>query len=89
MPYAEILDKEVFETAKRIIDKYPEPFMALEEYDRTRKLKRWANKTRANFTIDRNTLQQFRKHCEERGQKMSALVEKLIKGELVSVQKVS
>ncbi|MBI2575572.1 hypothetical protein HYV82_06830 [Candidatus Woesearchaeota archaeon] len=86
MPFADIFDKQVFERAKKLPDMYPEPFLALEEYDRTRKLKKWSNKIRANFTIDRNALRQFRRLCEEKGQKMSSLVEKMIKEKLVSAQ---
>ena len=78
MPYVDILDKKVFEIAKSMPDKYPEPFIALEEYDRTRKLKKWGNKIRANFTLDRNIFQKLRLHCQERGYTMSNFLERAI-----------
>ncbi len=84
MQCAEIFDKKVFEIAKSLPDRFPEPFLALEEYDRTRKLKRWATKVRANFTLDRNIMRKFRSHCEEKGFKMSSLLERLIKKEMQS-----
>ncbi|MBI3034604.1 hypothetical protein HYY72_05590 [Candidatus Woesearchaeota archaeon] len=82
MPYNSILDREVFEIAKTMPDKYPEVFLALEEYDRTRKLRKWNRKTRANFTIDENLIKALRKYCSENGLKMSSLIEKLIKAEI-------
>lgn len=82
MSYVDILDKEVFRLAKLIPEINPEPFIALEEYDKTRKLKKWATKTRANFTLDGNLLRRFRKHCSEKNQKMSSVLEKLISEEL-------
>lgn len=82
MSYADILDRETFEIAKGLPDRFPEPFIALEEYDRTRKLKKWATKERANFTIDRNVLRKFRNYCGENGFKMSSLLEKMIKTEI-------
>ena len=75
----DIFTKEIFNLAKSMPDKYPEMFKALEEYDRTRKLKKWNTKTRANFTLDANTLRQFRQYCSERGYKMSSLIERLMR----------
>ncbi|MBI2549817.1 hypothetical protein HYV83_01395 [Candidatus Woesearchaeota archaeon] len=74
-----IFDKKVFELAKKLPDIMPEPFKALEEYDRTHKLRRWDNKVRVNFTLDPNLYSRFRTYCEKGGYKMSTLVEKLIK----------
>ena len=78
MQYAEIFDKKVFELAKRIAEKNPEPFIALEEYDKTRKLKKWGNKVRVNFTLDRGTVSLLRGYSNETGIKMSTLIEQLI-----------
>lgn len=61
----------------------PEPFRALEEYDRTRKLRRWGNKVRVNFTLDPVIYAGFRKYCDKQGYKMSTIVERLIKKTIV------
>lgn len=82
MSYVDVLDREVFEIAKSLADKYPEPFRALEEYDRSRKLKKWGNKVRANFTLDRNLLNRLREHCREKGYKMSTFLERILLAEL-------
>ncbi|MBI3051871.1 hypothetical protein HYY74_05435 [Candidatus Woesearchaeota archaeon] len=82
MPYASVLNKEVFELAKRLPELMPEPFLALEEYDRTGRLRKWGTKTRANFTLSVDTLRSLRRHCGERGLKMSPFVEGLIRREL-------
>lgn len=79
MRQPKIFDKKVFELAKRLPDIMPEPFKALEEYDRTLKLRRWGNKVRVNFTLDPNLYSRFRTYCEKEGYKMSTLVERLIK----------
>ena len=65
-----------------VIAKYPEMFDALEEYDRTHRLRKINYKERANFTIDSNLLKRFRKYCEEHGMKMSAKIEQFIQKEL-------
>lgn len=82
MPYVDVLDRKVFERARKMPDLMPEMFTALEEYDRTRKLKRWGNKVRVNFTLDPIVFSEFRKHCEKSGYKMSTLVQKLMGKEL-------
>lgn len=74
-----IFDKKVFELAKKLPDIMPEPFKALEEYDRTHKLRRWGNKVRVNFTLDPSVYGEFRSYCERKGHKMSTAVERLIK----------
>ncbi len=78
-----IFDKEVLELAKRLPQVIPEPFRALEEYDRTRRLRRWGNKVRVNFTIDPSIYSAFRKYCSKEGYKMSTVVERLIKRAVV------
>ncbi len=37
-----VVSKEVFEKARKMPDIMPEMFVALEEYDRTGKLRKWA-----------------------------------------------
>ena len=74
-----VLSKRVFEMARRMPDIMPEMFIALEEYDETRKLKRWGNKVRVNFTIDPTLYHGFRDYCQEHGYKMSSLIERAIK----------
>ncbi|MAG15683.1 hypothetical protein CMO88_01335 [Candidatus Woesearchaeota archaeon] len=79
MQHPSIFDKEVLELAKKLPKQTPEPFKALEEYDRTHKLRRWDNKVRVNFTLDPKTYKEFKRYCEKKGYKMSTLVERLIK----------
>lgn len=78
-----IFDKTVFDLAKRLPHVMPEPFRALEEYDRTRKLRRWGNKVRVNFTLDPAVYAGFRTYCDKQGYKMSTIVERLIKKAVV------
>lgn len=54
-------------------------FLLLEELDRTGKLKKLHYKKQALFTIDEDVLRTFRFYCQQKGYKMSVLVEKLIK----------
>ena len=74
--------KTLYEYAKEGIKEHPELFEALLEFERTGKLKKPNPKTRANFTIDSRLLRRFRSYCENRGLKMSALIEKFIKSVL-------
>lgn len=78
MHQPKIFDKKVFELAKKLPDRMPEPFKALEVYDRTLKLKKWDNKVRVNFTLDPAVYAKFRRYCEKKDYKMSTLVERLI-----------
>ena len=74
--------EKLLRNAKKAIMLYPEVFDALEEYDRTHKLKKINYKERANFTIDSNLLNDFRKYCSKKGMKMSSKIEEFIKQEL-------
>jgi hypothetical protein len=76
---ANALDKGVFELAKKIIERHPERFIALEEYDLTRKLRRWGNKIRVNFTVDPVAYSAFRDYCARHGHKMSTFIEQAMK----------
>jgi hypothetical protein len=74
--------ERLLKNAKKSIMLYPEVFDALEEYDRTHRLKKINYKERANFTIDSNLLSRFRKYCQLHGMKMSAKIEQYMKKEL-------
>lgn len=77
-------DDSFMRTVGLVIAKYPEMLNALEEYDRTHKLRKINHKERANFTIDSNLLKRFRKYCQKHGMKMSAKIEQYMKEELES-----
>jgi len=74
--------KKLLKYADMALVKYPEIFDALEEYDRTHRLKKINFKERANFTLDANLLATFREYCRKNGMKMSAKIENLIKEEI-------
>jgi len=74
--------KKLLKNVDLAIAKYPEVFDALEEYDRTHRLKKINYKERANFTIDSNLLRKFRKYCREHGMKMSSKIEQYMLKEL-------
>ena len=46
-------------------------FLALEEYDLTRKPRKISYKVRANFTIDSDLIRKFRAYCSANGYNMS------------------
>ena len=62
----DIFDKRVFALAKKLSDRMPEPFIALEEYDRTGKLP-------INFTLDPALYDEFKEYCRKNGRQMSKL----------------
>ena len=74
--------EELVKNAKKAVMLYPEVFEALEEYDRTHRLKKISYKERANFTINSGLLKEFRGYCQRKGMKMSAKIEQYIKEEL-------
>ena len=74
--------KKLLKNVDIAIARYPEVFDALEEYDRTHRLRKINYKERANFTIDSNLLRRFRKYCGEHGMKMSAKIEQYMTKEL-------
>ena len=59
----------------------------MEEYDRTRRLPKLKYKTRANFTVDTDTLRKFRKYCREKGLAMSKIIEMKMKEEMREKEK--
>jgi len=54
--------------------------IALEELDRTGKLRKVHYKEKATFTIDEGLMGEFRRYCLEHGLKMSTVLEKQIEG---------
>ena len=74
--------QKVIEKAKKIIRERPELFAALEEFDRTGKLKKLKYKERATFTIDEEIMMKFRDYCEKRNMKMSSIIEDMIKNKV-------
>ncbi|MBI3037393.1 hypothetical protein HYY73_06630 [Candidatus Woesearchaeota archaeon] len=68
----DIFDRKVFELARKMPNKTPEPFFALEEYDRIGKL-------RINFTLDPALYKDFKEYCEKHGRQMSKFLESAMK----------
>jgi len=68
--------------AKRIVKEDKEIFDTLLEFEKTQKIR---NKTRLNFTIDKNIATKFRKYCLEKKINMSAKIqecmEKILKAQ--------
>lgn len=71
-------ESKFIKTFRKIHREYPEMFQALEDYDRTHKLKKLSYKERANFTIDARLLRKFRSYCAEHGYSMSKILEQCI-----------
>ena len=71
----DIFDKRVFALAKKLPGRMPEPFIALEEYDRTGKLP-------INFTLDPALYKEFKEYCRKNGRQMSSLLERAMKEKL-------
>lgn len=74
--------------ARRSIRKYPEVFEALLEFERTKKLPKMNRKERANFTIDRKILQEFRSNCSKTGRNMSKVVEQKLLEEISKTKRL-
>ena len=68
--------------AKKVIAKNQDALNALEELDRTGKLRKTSYKTRVSFTIDEELFNKFRNHCKKNGINMSGKIESYIKEEL-------
>jgi hypothetical protein len=67
------------ERAGRVIDQNQDMFIALQELDRTGKLRKLSYKERVNFTIDEALMNEFRNTCRRNNRKMSSQVEELIR----------
>ncbi len=70
------------ERAIKAIDKYPEIFSALEEFEKTKKIPKFTYRKRLDVTIDENILRQFKEYCRKNNFNMSKLIEKHIRNEL-------
>ncbi|MBU2634483.1 MAG: hypothetical protein KJ674_04530 [Nanoarchaeota archaeon] len=68
--------------AKKVIKESQDYLNALEEKDRTGKLRKVKYKERVNFTIDHDLLINLRNYARKHNLKMSNLVENLIRKEL-------
>ena len=75
-------DKKFIQTAKTIINRNPEVFEALLEFERTHKLPKLRRKERVNFTIDSDLIRNFREYCQKNQKVMSKIIEKKILEEL-------
>ena len=65
----------VYKKSKKMV-KEKEPFLnAIEEYDRSKKLRKASHKERANFTIEADLMIKFRQYCKKNGISMSHKVE--------------
>jgi hypothetical protein len=69
---------------RKVKQECPEMFTLLEEYDKTRRLRKITYKERANFTIDARILRQFRTYCQKNGFNMSKLLENCMKEKMQS-----
>ena len=72
--------------AKEVIAKNQDVLNALEELDRTGKLRKTVYKTKASFTIDEELFNKFRNYCKQNGINMSGRIESYIRKELKSVK---
>ncbi len=70
---------EFIDVARKVINENQELFVALEELDRTGKLKKIKYKQRVDFTIDEDVMAKFRGYCRKRSIKLSNKVEDLIR----------
>lgn len=68
-------ESEFMQAFRKVLRENPQMFDALEEYDRTRRLRKITYKERVDFTIDQNVLRQFRTLCKEKGYAMSKVLE--------------
>ena len=67
---------------KDLVEENRDYLEALAEFNRTGKLRKIRTKERVNFTIDGFVMHEFRSYAQKHGQKMSTIIEKLIKKEI-------
>ncbi|MBN2368038.1 hypothetical protein JXC34_03390 [Candidatus Woesearchaeota archaeon] len=70
---------DVRKRAKELIREHQDMFVALEELDRTGKLRKASYKKRYNFTIDQDLMHRFRSYCAKNDINMSGKIETLVK----------
>lgn len=63
---------------REIVEENRDYLEALEDFDRTGQLRKVRVKERVNFTVDSLVMHKFRTICEDKGIKMSSVVERLI-----------
>lgn len=68
--------------AKEVIARNQDVLSALEELDRTGRLKKTSYKTKASFTIDEGLFNKFRNYCKKNGINMSGKIENYMREEL-------
>ncbi len=68
--------------AKEVIARNQDVLNALEELDRTGKLRKVNYKTRVSFTIDEELFNKFRSYCRQNGINMSGRIEMCIRKEM-------
>ena len=73
--------------AKEVIAKNQDVLNALEELDRTGKLRKTVYKTKVSFTIDEELFNKFRNYCKRNGINMSGRIESYIRKELKNSEK--
>ena len=73
-----------FEKAKKAIEKNQDMLNVLEEFDRTRKMRKISYKKRVNFTVDEGLFNEFRNYCKKKGISMSNRIESYIKKEITA-----
>ena len=71
-----------FEKAKKAIEKNQDMLNVLEEFDRTRKMRKISYKKRVNFTVDEDLFNEFRNYCKKNGFSMSNRIESCLRKEL-------
>lgn len=82
-------ESKFLQAYKRVRQEHPQMFDALEEYDRTRRLRKISYKERANFTIDARILRTFRNYCKTHGHNMSRVLENFMKEKNAKILKSS
>jgi len=70
------MSSEFTKVKQKILKKYPEVFQALEDYDKTHKLRKIYIRKRLNITIDENVLRDFKEYSRKNAVNISRFVEK-------------
>ena len=68
--------------AKKVIAKNQDALNALEELDRTGKLRKTSYKAKVSFTIDEEIFNKFRNYCKKNGINMSGKIESYMREEV-------
>lgn len=69
-------------SAMKGIKKNPEIFSALEEFERTKKIRKFSYRKRLDITINEQILNKFRNYCREKGLNMSRIIESYMNKEI-------